>query len=209
MWDRELRSLILAHENNKRRGAIFTLHFEISRFGVGRVPTACELYFCVGSLHFTWSIHPSSARVRRGRSVDKRVRNGRKCFRSDIRARARVRTAPDGHPAFRKYFRGVDTGYVSLSIRRVSHWNRIFHSRFGYANGCIQEWSKQEETERKHCCTSIALWNKYSLCLQRIHCSVLSSLCKWMLHIRQYSTIVRVKFHKTRKRASIESMQTY
>lgn len=38
----------------------------------------------------------------------------------------RARTAPDGHPALRKYFRDVDARYVSLLIRQMLSANRIF-----------------------------------------------------------------------------------
>jgi len=153
MREREQRLLVYTHENNKRRGDFYVAFWNIMFRRAGRVPTTCELYFCVGSLHFGWSIHPSSARVRRGRSADKRVRNDRKCFRTILARAPRQMDAP-----FRR-FRNI----FAMSIRDtylyryddMPRGNRIFHSQSPHETATCRSVSQQGEQKRSQ--TSVIL----------------------------------------------------
>lgn len=172
---RESRLLVHAHENNKRQaglregeGAIFTLHFEISRFGRGT--SAYSVWIIFLRRKFTFRMIDTS--IERA----ERARRGAKCWQTSTKwskmfseqsARAR---APDGRPAFRKYFRNVDTApaiYISIDIRtRMPRGNRIFHSRFRRMRKRIATTGRDEsvfERERERYLIKYI----YDLCLMR------------------------------------------
>lgn len=100
--------------------AIFTLHFEISCFGVRDEYLQRVNYISASEVYISDDryIHRVRGFVE-GEVLTNEFEMVENVFGA---TRSRARTASDGHPvsAFRKYFRDVDTRYVSLSIRRYA-----------------------------------------------------------------------------------------
>lgn len=160
-WDCELR-LIQAHENNKRHGAIFTLHFEISRFGVGRV-LQCVNYISASEVYISRDryIHRVRGFVE-GEVLTNEFEMVENVFRAMFARAHRTRWTSRVSEIFS---RSIQDTYL-YRYERVSRWNRIFHSRFAVQTAAYKnDWNKRKENGSVTAHINITLQNKYSSCL--------------------------------------------